>query len=167
MSTSTDSFLVLAHEDQAEFDRLLTGYTAEFTPQTGHASFLTGQLAQSRWRLARARRFEAIALHFMLTGEFDRSIPDARIVARISENVKDFLTFLHRQAVSAETSYYRAYRELTQAVSRELRNKANAAKNWLSEQLRASPTPAPEPHFDPTRAIPVSWSPHAAAANGV
>ncbi len=166
MGTTLDSFRVLAHEDQAEFDRLLAAYRQEFAPNTAHGIFLTAQLAQSRWRLARARRFEALALDQLLTGEVDQSNPEARIVAALAAKMKDVYSFLQRQATSAETSYQRAHRELTQAPLRELRNKANMARLWLMEQLRAPPPPAPEPQFDPTRATPSAWRPHAAAANG-
>ncbi len=152
-------FRVLAHEDQAEFDELLAAYQSEFPAQTCHQCFRVDQLAQSRWRLARTRRLEALAFDEMLNGALDETNPDARILARLSANIKDLVTFLHRQAVAAETSYYRAYRELTQARSRELRNEANRAKSWLREQLLSSVRPSPEPAFDPTRAVPVAWTP--------
>ena len=154
-----NQFRVLAHEDQAEFDRLLAAYRAEFAPHTGHECFLVDQLAQSRWRLARTRRFEALAFNQILTGETDETNPDARILAKLSEATKDIHTLLQRQARAAENSYYRAHRELIQAHSRKLRNEANEAKDWLKEQLLGTRKPRPEPPFDPTRATRDSWCP--------
>ena len=157
MGNTIDTFRVLAHEDQAEFDQLLAACQTEFAPKTGHESFLTALAAQARWRLARARRFETIAYDYLITGEFDETNPDARIVARLNEKMKDVFTFLQRQAASAETAYHRANSELNQAHLHELRNKANAAKAWLLEQIRATPVPPTPPEFDLTRATPDSW----------
>jgi hypothetical protein len=124
MGNTIDTFRVLAHEDQAEFDQLLAACQTEFAPKTGHESFLTALAAQARWGLARARRFETIAYDYLLTGEFDETNPDARIVARLNEKMKDVFTFLQRQAASAETAYHRANSELNKAHLHELRNKS-------------------------------------------
>ncbi len=128
-------FAVLPHEDQAAFAQLLEAYRSEFAPKTTHESFMTAQMAESRWRLERTRRFEAIALDQMLSETVDETNPDAVIVARLAEKCSDVLTLLHRYAVAAEASYHRAHRELTQARSRESRNKAKEAQLWLKQQL--------------------------------
>jgi hypothetical protein len=164
-------FTVLPHEDQVAFNRMLENYCKEFNPQTEHSRFLVHQLAQSRWRLERIRRFEAIAFELMLEDETVlvqlgtqtspslsaaesgapdsrwATNPDARIVAKIATKTGDPLPILHRYAVEAERSYYRAHRELSQGESRATRNKANEAQVWLKEQLQLIPLP-PVPDFD-------------------
>ncbi len=140
-------FVVLPHEDQAEFDQLLEAYRQEFTPKTTHESFLNAQIAESRWRLNRTRRFEALALEQLLSG-VDETNPDAIIVAKLTEKCSDVLALLNRYAVAAERSYYRAHRELTQARSRDVRNKANEAKLWLKQQLERTTRMPDPPPFD-------------------
>jgi hypothetical protein len=160
-------FTVLPHEDQAAFDQMLENYRKEFNPQTGHTTFLVQQLAQSRWRLERIRRFEAAAFEYMLSEDgatLNETNPDARIVAKIASKTGDPLPILHRYAVDAERSYYRAHRELSQTESRKKRNEANDAQVWLKEQLQQIPL-APVPGFDDpfTPRMPeisASWSPN-------
>jgi hypothetical protein len=139
----SSAFALLPHEDQATFDQLLNAYRAEFAPKTPHESLLATQMAQSRWRLDRTLRFEAIAYDQMLSPAVDETNPEAVIVARLAKNSSNVLALLHRYAVSAERSYFRVHRELTQARSRELRNKANEAKLWLQQHF-APPAYIPE-----------------------
>ena len=133
---------VLCHEDQTAFDRLLESYHSEFQPTTTHEHFLVDQLAQSRWRLDRAHRLEALALEQIVSGDSDETNPNSRILAHLGPNA---LPTISRWAAAAEKSYYRAHRELTQARSRELRNKANDAQVWLQQQLAATPMPKLDP----------------------
>ncbi len=153
----SSAFLVLPHEDKTVFDQLLATYSSEFNPQTEHERFLVSELAQSRCRLDRVRRFEAAALEQMLTGEFDKTNPDADIVQRMSYKCKNILDTLLRYATAAERSYHRAHRELTQARSKQKQNEANDAQTWLKEEIESTPMPIWD---DPTRAIPVHWSPN-------
>jgi hypothetical protein len=144
------AFAVLPHEDQAAFNRMLQNYHTEFNPQTEHTTFLVQQLAQSRWRLERIRRLEAIAFEYLIldeNGALDETNPDARIVVRLAGKTGDPLPILHRYAVEAERSYFRAHRELTQIESRKKRNEASDAQVWLKEQLQQIPL-APLPDFD-------------------
>src|SRR5438874_2144942 len=62
------AFTVLPHEDQDEFDILLACLRDEFKPAGEHERFLVEQMAQSRWRLARARRLENAMFEQMLKG---------------------------------------------------------------------------------------------------
>ena len=163
----TAASAVLPHEDQAAFDQMLERYRKEFNPQTEHTSFLVQQLAQSRWRLERIRRLESIAFEYLMleeNGTLDETNPDARIVAKLAAKSGDPLPILHRYAVDAERSYYRAHRKLSQADSRAKRNEANEAQVWLKEQLQQIPL-APVPGFDDPFAprmpeISASWSPN-------
>jgi hypothetical protein len=154
-------FTVLPHEDQAAYDALLEKYRSEFGPQTEHESFLVEQLAQSRWRLDRIRRFETIAFEHLLLdsrNDVDETNPDARIVARLTWRTADPIAVLQRYATAAERSYYRAHRELTQGRTREKRNEAKDAQVWLKQQLEQIPV-EPLPDFDhPLLTSPVGCS---------
>ncbi len=148
-------FQVLAHEGQSDFDEMLAAYQTEFAPQTENERFLVQQLTQARWKMSRIERYQALAFDQLLDSEIDELNPEARLVAKLAEKTKDLPALLHRYAVSAERSYHRAVRDLTQArtresrdQSRELRNKADAAKIWLKESLQAMPA-NPLPDFDP------------------
>ncbi len=124
--------IVLAHENQQEFHRLAAGCESEFVPKITHDRFLVDQLIQSRWRLDRFRRLETLALDQIVTGEFDETNPDSKILASLGDKP---LVIITRMANAAEKSYYRAHRKLTQSRSRELRNKAKEAQVWLSNRL--------------------------------
>src|SRR6516225_4096897 len=65
------TFTVLPNEDQEEFDILLACLRDEFHPGNQHESFLVEQMAQSRWRLARARRLETAMFDQMLLSEMN------------------------------------------------------------------------------------------------
>src|SRR5436305_14849275 len=60
------AFTVLPHEDQAEFNTLLASLREELKPTSEHQRFLVEEMAQSRWRLARARRLENAMFEQML-----------------------------------------------------------------------------------------------------
>jgi hypothetical protein len=112
VSSIVRPFNVLAHENQAEFDRLLAALRAEYNPVTEHQKFLVNQLAVNSWRLERARRFEARALDHLAGATLDPIDPDARIVSRLLETNPKALDSIQRSAAQAERSYYRAWREL-------------------------------------------------------
>ena len=132
----------LTHEDQSAYNQLLASYNSDFQPATTHEQFLVAQLAESRCRLDRFRRLEAQALSAIIDpSQIDETNPDARIVASLGPNA---LMTLNRWAAAAEKSYFRAHRELTQARSREMRNKATEAQVWLKnnfKRCRQSPHP--------------------------
>src|SRR6266851_7636250 len=70
------AFTVLPHEDQDEFDILLVCLRDEFHPANQHETFLVELMAQSRWRLARARRIETAIFDQMLQSEMEGEDPD-------------------------------------------------------------------------------------------
>ena len=127
------NYYIPAHEDRAAFDRLLESYQSDFQPATTHEHFLVGQLAHSRWRLDRAHRLEAVALEQLVSGEIDETNPNSRIASSLGPNA---LTILNRWAATAENSYHRAHRELTQSRTRTLRNKAKEAQVWIKESFQ-------------------------------
>ncbi len=153
----SSSFRVLPHEDQSAFGRLLDTLARELTPATEHERFLVTQMAESRWRLDRISRFEAIAYEHLLE-QPDEANPDHVIVLKLSAKTANVFDLLQRYATAAERSYYKAHRELTRRPAGEKRNEANQADAWLKAELQKASTPAiddpvwytppsPEPHF--------------------
>jgi hypothetical protein len=120
------AFTVLPHEDQDEFDVLLACLRDEFQPANQHESFLTEQMAESRWRLSRARKIETAIFDQMLMGEPTGHDPDQRIAAKLLEGGDRALATIQRYAAAAERSYYKAHGELLK--SRQLRNEAKTVE---------------------------------------
>jgi hypothetical protein len=147
-------FCVLAHENRQEFEELLHDYRTEFKPISTDETFLIEQMAQARWTLARARRIEAHLLNRHAGASLPDDDPDARIAIHLDDKSDTALNTIHRYVTTAERSYFRCRRELQQGRSRELRNKANDAKNWLKEQVRGAKPPREMPPPDPS-----IWSP--------
>jgi hypothetical protein len=147
------AFLVLAHEDQDEFDILLVCLRDEFQAATEHESFLVGQMAESRWRLRRTQRLETAVFDQMLMGEISDEAPDHRIAAKLLAGGDRALATLQRYAAAAERSYYKAHAELLK--SRQMRNEAKTVKdidaviigrlvNAPPPRLRNEPKPGPK-----------------------
>lgn len=120
------AFTVLPHEDQDEFDILLMCLREEFQPANQHESFLTEQMAQSRWRLSRARRIETAIFDQMLMDELTCDDPDQQIAAKLLTGGDRALATIQRYAAAAERSYYKADAELLK--SRQLRNEAKTVE---------------------------------------
>lgn len=150
----TGAFRCLPHEDPAVFVQLLETYRSEFKPASEHQRFLVGELAHSRCRLDRVRRFEAVALEQMLANEWDETNPDTEIVKAISYRCTNILDLLQRYTTTAERAYYRAHRELMQSRSKEKQNEANDAQVWLKAQIEATPMPDWGISYQPLQAPP-------------
>ena len=143
-------FTVLAHENQAEFDRMLSAFQFQYRPRTEHEKFLVNQLAISSWRLERGRRFEARALDQLAGAPVDPADPDARIVARMFESNPKALAAIQNSAAQAERSYYRAWRQIIetgidvmQAVAQD--PVVRAANRIISNYERSSTQNEPNP----------------------
>src|SRR6516164_5724898 len=106
------AFTVLPHENQDEFDTLLASLRDEFRPANQHESFLVEQMAQSRWRLSRARHLETAIFDQMLLGEMSETDPDQQIAAKLLTGGDRALATIQRYATAAERSYYKAHSEL-------------------------------------------------------
>jgi len=116
------AFTVLPHEDQEEFDILIACLRDEFQPANQHESFLVEQMAQSRWRLSRARRLETAMFDQMLMEDLTQDDPDQQIAAKLLTGGDRALATIQRYATAAERSYYKAHTELLR--SRQMRNEA-------------------------------------------
>jgi hypothetical protein len=144
------AFTVLPHEDQEEFDVLLACLRDEFKPANQHESFLIEQMAQSRWRLARASRLETAMFDQMLLGDMGDPDPDQQIAAKLLTGGDRTLATIQRYAIAAERSYYKAHTELMK--SRQLRNEPKTGHRPLDTGhcvLRNEPKPGPRFHVTP------------------
>jgi hypothetical protein len=103
------AFTVLPHEDQEEFDILLARFRDEFKPAGQHEAFLVEQMAQSRWRLARAHRLETAMFDQMLKG-YIQADDDQRIAAKLMSGGDRSLATIQRYATAAERSLQSPYR---------------------------------------------------------
>ena len=140
------SFTVLAHENQAEFDRTLAAFTAEHRPATQHEKVLVHQLAVQQWLLERAQRLESRAFDYLAGAVLDPSDPDSRIVTRMFETNPKSLEAIQRYAAQAEKSYYRAFRELKKSKDSQNEPKpAAASQPKQNEPKSATPIPALNP----------------------
>jgi hypothetical protein len=147
----SSAFRVLAHEDQGEFDQLITEMRAYHRPRDIHQRLLVDQMAKSQWLLARAQRLQAVAYDLLAAVEND-SDPDTAIVKAMRAAKPDVIGRLERHAASAERSFYKAYRELTK------QNEANLKRTIEAELMQSfSPAPRPAPR-------PVQNEPNPAAA---
>ena len=129
------AFTVLPHEHQDEFDILLVCLRGEFQPGNQHEAFLTELMAQSRWRLARARRLESAMFDQMLLSAIEGEDPDQQIAAKLLAGGDRALATLQRYAAAAERSYYKAHTEFMK--SRKIRNEAKAFVEYAGMMARA------------------------------
>jgi hypothetical protein len=136
------AFTVLPHEDQDEFDILLACLRDEFHPGNEHESFLVEQMAQSRWRLARARRLETAMFEQMLNGHIPAD-DDQRIAAKLVSGGDRALAAIQRYASAAERSYYKAHAELLK--SRQLQNEPKSPPRHSPLVIRHSVQNEPNP----------------------
>ena len=146
----SSSFAVLPHEDPSAYAQLLETLQNEHTPATEHEKFLVTQMAESRFRLDRTNRFEAIAYEQLLD-EYDKTNPDHVIVVKLTNRTANIFDLLQRYATKAESSYYRAHKELIQCRKTEKRNEATDPQAWLTAQFAKHPDP---PNHDPFWAPP-------------
>jgi len=159
----TADTLVLSNEKRDEFDRILLGNEAEFTPQTESEIHLVRELSAAQWRQYRCWAIE--------TSKFDMQMDImegevAKKFARIYEPVRQALAFdamaekiSFRTLIRYETSFSRQYHKALstlQAIRRE-RNKREAlptqppaTPDSIPEQQLPNDPPAPEPTAEPT-----------------
>lgn len=92
---------VLATESESDFEALHHQYICQYQPDGVQQRFLIQQLAESEWRLRRARRLETL----FLNQHSDEEILN-------DKEVSQALARLNRHEGAIERSYYRALREV-------------------------------------------------------
>ena len=134
----TASFRVFTNESQEDFDSLLADLTRTFAPTNPYEHILIVEIAQSHWRMARARRLESSTVDSMAAGH-GSSDPDATLAALLdNKQAGSFLVF-QRYMAAAERSGYRALRQL-QALRKQAAEEAREAAQ--RNKPKSAPTPA-------------------------
>ena len=144
---SGSTFALLPGEDPNAFDRLAAACRSEFKPKGEHETFLVDEMIQARWRIQRIRRLEAAALDEMLGTGPEELGPDARIVAALRSS-GHALDKLHRYLASAERTYHKCHRELTQSRNQRRMQSEREVEN-LIHTLMAAPIPGRHEEEDP------------------
>jgi len=143
-------FTVLPHENPEDFNNLAARLRDEFQPETDSETFLVDQMIQSRCRLLRIQRLEALAFEQILTEPGSNTDPDARILSAMCAP-GNALDKLQRYAAAAERSYYKALRELRQSRAQNQKSQSAALDNIMKEIIYA-----PIPGFESRAARPAN-----------
>ncbi|MGA2181387.1 MAG: hypothetical protein ABSH47_00025 [Bryobacteraceae bacterium] len=104
-------FRVLQNENQDEFDDLIAELHRTFAPTNAYESILVDEMAHAHWRLARARRLEALMVDDMFAAS-PCSDADAALLSALLNNKAAPFVALQRYAAAAERSGYRALKQL-------------------------------------------------------
>ena len=104
----TSKHVVIDGEDPAEYQALRRDLLNELRPATAHEAQLVTEIAESSWRLLRARRIEILLFESNMQ---DGPDPDAALAASFHANNREF-DKLRRYTTTIERSYYRAITEL-------------------------------------------------------
>jgi len=149
---------VLAHESQAEFNRLSADIQNEFQPGTPHEDFLVSQMLDARWKLQRAKAIENAIFEQMMLGDETNPphTPEGRMANAMLERGSDALNRIQRYIAALERSYYKAHRELLQGrkVQNEIQRKAAATEFKAQEAELLAYLNAPAPPRLPVPAQP-------------
>jgi hypothetical protein len=140
-------FTVLPHENPEDFTALAARLRDEFQPDTENEEFLVDQMIQSRCRLLRIQRLEALAFEQILTEPGGNADPDARILAAICAS-GNALDKLRRYASAAERAYYKALREFQNCRAKSQKSESKAVENAVENILKQALF-APIPGFEP------------------
>ena len=149
-------FVVLPHEDAAAFADLTDELAREFEPQSPHAQFLLRQMAESRWRLDRVRRYESIALEQLIAG-VDESNPESLLVANLSNKVNNIFELLRRYANDAARAYFKAHAELLKAAAQHKAKLEEQAAQRRQERREQDEQDRYNAIYRNTFATPDSW----------
>jgi hypothetical protein len=136
-------FRVLQAENQEEFDKLIAKYRRDFAPANSYEESLVEEMAQSRWRLARARRLEAHMLDAMLDATSYSDSDTVLVFALLNNHAGPFVV-IQRYIAAAERTGYRAHKQLSAIRRQEARNKAQAARD-SAQPNEPNLKPGPEP----------------------
>jgi hypothetical protein len=127
------AFTFLPHEDQDEFDVLLACFRDDFKPANQHESFLVEQMAQARWRLARAHRLENAMFEQMPNGYIPAG-DDQCIAAKLTSGGDRAFATIQRYITAAERSCCKAHAELLK--SQRVRNEPKYGHRLLTTAFR-------------------------------
>jgi hypothetical protein len=159
-------FRVFTSENQDDFDDLLADLTRTFAPANAYEHILVMEIAQSHWRLARARRLEADMIDDMAES---RASSDHEGVLRtmLLNDQAGALLVLQRHAAAAERTGYRAVKQLIALRKLEAQTARDAARQnepnsapGASDTMEYAPPKSPATENDPHR-HPINDAPNA------
>lgn len=123
----TGKFLITPTEDAAGYDTLLDDLMQAYQPANAAESLLVEEIAQSFWRLQRARRIEA--------EYFNMSGADPVIAFSCQQ---DRFDNIRRYMTSIERAYHRASEALA-AIQKERRKQAQPESGFVSQKPAMTP----------------------------
>ena len=133
---------VLEHENRDEFEELKRTMLEEHAPVGITERVLTIQLAESYWRLLRARRVEASYLNvrFQIEG-----VGDCQLAGIIVQHDPAGLPRIERYVATAERAWQRTLRLLQQTQEIRRREQRHAERKARLETARPAQQPQPQP----------------------
>jgi hypothetical protein len=150
-----------ADEAQAEFDVLLAEVRDAYRPATPEEQMLTDQLAESQWRLNRARRVEAKTINMLVEDTFNylneeneadepvTSDPDQLIAVSFASIPNDAIyRNLQRYVTAIERSHQRCLKNLQYAQEKR-RTLPPVPPKPEQVQVATASAPLPEVGFEP------------------
>ena len=129
-------FYLLPNESQDEFDALAERLAAEHAPEGDTETFLVDQMIQSRWKLIRLERLEALAMEQILTHPSAPPDADTAVLESLSRNGA-ILDKLARYQAAAERAYFKALRELRAVRLSTRRAEARAMEAYVQALVHA------------------------------
>jgi len=125
------AFRVLDTENQEEFEELIAEYHRTFQPSNTHERFLIEEIAQARWRLARARRLESELIEDLVERR-DHEDADDMLVSAFRNDTTTALNTIQRYANVLQRAAFRAQDQLlalrrSEARDSRRRNEPNPA----------------------------------------
>ncbi len=146
--------VVLPNEDRQFYEEVRTALVRDYAPATTQEELLVNQIAESFWRLSRARNMESGSFSTSLDNLIrecnlaqqpeDELDQGSRLALAYTQHDKVF-SKLGRYEAAIERSYYRAIRELRATQSQRIRSVSQSTQASETSEVEASPEPAPEP----------------------
>jgi hypothetical protein len=111
--------VVLAHENRADYLRILEHYQCHVDLSNPEEDFLATQIAQAQWRLGRAQRLTRLYLDLEITGPSAAPSPDEIIVRNMEQRGNDVPATLHRHETHFQRLWWRIIRKLQSLRERD------------------------------------------------
>jgi hypothetical protein len=145
------AFRVLDTENQEEFEELIAEYHRTFRPANIHERFLIEEIAQARWRLARARRLESELIEDLVERRHHENADDM-FVSAFRTDTTTALNTIQRYANVLQRAAFRAQDQLLALRRSEARAARDAARQ--NEPNPAAPLTSFIPSTPSTPSIP-------------
>jgi hypothetical protein len=153
------AFRVIDTENQEEFEELIAEYHRTFQPANTHERFLIEEIAQARWRLARARRLESELIEDLVERRGHENA-DEMFVSAFRSDTTTALNTIQRYANVLQRAAFRAQDQLLALRRSEARDSRRQNEPNPAAPLTSSiPFPPPTPSIPFPPSVPSSLSP--------